>query len=149
MTGHAAASSASATTTRSLVGQAEASRHFVAGERVRGGQRGVADVRATGGGDQIGSGGAEDALARDGALLLAHEAGHARHDEGEQDDRGDVDDERSSPSSMTCSRAMTGAISDAQVSVTSRSGVRRGSRSGAARSRSRIDGCSAAAPHSR
>ena len=39
---------------------------------------------------------------------------------------------RSSPSSMTCSRAMTGAISEAHVSVTSRSGVRRVSRSGAA-----------------
>ena len=56
---------------------------------------------------------------------------------------------RSSPSSMTCSRAMTGAISEAQVSVTRRSGVRRVSRSGAACSRSPIDGCSAAAPHSR
>ena len=38
-------------------------------------------------------GGAEDPLARDGALLLAHETGHARHDEAEQEDRGDVDDE--------------------------------------------------------
>ena len=44
---------------------------------------------------------------------------------------------RSSPSSMTCSSAITGAISEAQVSITSRSGVSRGSRSGAARSSSR------------
>ena len=75
------------------LGQAEPGGHVVSGERARGGQRRMADVRAAGGGDEVGARGAEDPLARDGALLLAHEAGHARHDEAEEEDRGDVDHE--------------------------------------------------------
>ena len=75
------------------LGEAEAGGHLVSGERARGDERGMADVGATGGGDEVGARGAEDLLARDGALLLAHEAGHAGHDEAEQDDRGDVDHE--------------------------------------------------------
>ena len=91
VTGHAAASSASATTTRVALGQAEPGGHVVAGERARRVERGAADVLATGGGDEVGARGAEDPLARDGALLLAHEAGHAGDDEAEEEDRGDVD----------------------------------------------------------
>ena len=75
------------------LGQAEAGGHLVAGERVRGGERGVADVGATGCGHEIGAGGAQDPFARDGALLLSHQTGHAGHHEGEQDDRRDVDHE--------------------------------------------------------
>ena len=70
------------------LGQAEPGGHAVAGERAGGGERRVADVLAAGGGDEVGARGAEDPLARDGALLLADEAGHARHHEAEEDDRG-------------------------------------------------------------
>ena len=38
-----------------VLGEAEAGGHLVAGERARGGERGVADVRATGGGDEVGA----------------------------------------------------------------------------------------------
>ena len=75
------------------LGEAEARDHLVTRERTRGDERGAADVVAAGGGDEVGARGAEDLLAGDGALLLAHEAGHAGDDEAEQEDRGDVDHE--------------------------------------------------------
>ena len=93
VTGHAARELGVGDDDAVALGQAEAGGHVVPGERARGGERGMADVGAAGGGDEVGAGGAEDPLARDGALLLAHEAGHAGHDEAEQDDRGDVDHE--------------------------------------------------------
>ena len=93
LTGHAAPSSRVGDDDAVALGQAEPGGRAVAGERAGGGQRRVADVGATGGGDEIGPGGAEDPLAGDGALLLAHETGHARHDEAEEDDRRDVDHE--------------------------------------------------------
>ena len=99
----------------------------------------------------VGAGGAEDALAGDRALLLAHEAGHAGDDEAEEDDRGDDDHDQVVAVVDDLGRsAMTGAISEATVSSdepAAASGA--ASRSGAGVSSSRIDGCSAAAPHSR
>jgi hypothetical protein len=76
-----------------VLGQAEPGSRAVTGELASGGERRVADVLAAGGGDQIGTCGAEDPLARDGALLLADEACHSRHDEAEEEDRGHVDHE--------------------------------------------------------
>ena len=76
-----------------VLGQAEPGGRAVAGELAGRGEGRVADVLAARGGDQIGARGAEDPLARDGALLLTDEAGHARHDEAEEEDRGHVDHE--------------------------------------------------------
>ena len=106
--------------------------------------------RRAGGADQRDARPAQRALARDRPLLLAHEAGHARHDEHEQDDRrADRSTSRSTLPPTSWRSSIAGAISDAPVSSARRSRVSRGSRSGAARRASRIDGCSAAAPHSR
>ena len=70
-----------------LLDQAQPRRGGVVEERAHGHQRGAVDLLAAGGGHQRGAGRAERALAGDGALLLAHEAGHARHDEAEEHDR--------------------------------------------------------------
>ena len=110
------------------------------------------DLVALGRGHERGAGAAQHALAVEGALLLADEAGHARDDEAEQDDRRADDDDQVdvAAGAISCTISIAGAMSDAhgQQRQAERREARRAARA-PARSSSRIDGCSAAAPQSR
>ena len=109
---------------------------------------GVVQLLSTGSRYELHSGTTQSALARGGALLLAHEAGHAGdHEQEEHSRRRDQDEpvdvgERLPDANPGSDEARAGEQA-------SRNGVRRVRDSSAGSSSVRIDGWSAAAPQSR